>query len=202
MSFELPLQIIILRIIGLLLVGMVHGFVLVWAVTAMGDRGPSHDGRLTANPLAHAAPLGIVASVLSMVGWIRPLDLEPSELRHGRASLVGAVLLSLIVPVVLFMLLLQLRGLAVTSLPPSYSNVVNLALRVFAQMSLVFAVVNLLPLPPFAGGYLLQAAAPRLYELVQPRTTIIAVVLVVLAVVDRGTVFRMIEPTLRGLTGG
>lgn len=202
MSFELPLQIIILRIIGILLVGMVHGLVLVGLVTAMGDRGPRHDGRLTANPLAHAAPLGVVAAVFSMAGWIRQLDLDPGALRQGRGGLVAAVLISLAVPVVVFMLLLQLRGIVITTLPPSYSNSINLALRVFAQMSVVFAVVNLIPLPPFAGGYLLQAAAPRLHATVVPRTTIIAIALVVLAIIDRGAVFRMAEPMLRAFTGG
>ena len=202
MSFELPLQIIIIRIIGILLVGMVHGLTLVGMVTALGDRGPRHDGRLTANPLAHAAPLGVVAAVFSMAGWIRQLDLEPGELRHGRAGVVAAVLTSLAVPVVVFQVLLQLRGIVVTTLPPSYSNSINLALRTFAQMSLVFAVVNLIPLPPFAGGYLLQAAAPRLYKAVQPRATIIAIVLVGLAIIDRGAAFRMVEPTLRGFTRG
>lgn len=202
MSFELPLQIIILRIIGILLVGMVHGLVLVGLVTAMGDRGPRHDGRLTANPLAHAAPLGVVAAVFSMAGWIRQLDLDPGALRQGRGGLVAAVLISLAVLVVVFMLLLQLRGIVITTLPPSYSNSINLALRVFAQMSVVFAVVNLIPLPPFAGGYLLQAAAPRLHATVVPRTTIIAIALVVLAIIDRGAVFRMAEPMLRAFTGG
>lgn len=202
MSFELPLQIIIIRIIGLLLVGLVHALVLVGAVTALGDRGPRYEGRLSPNPLVHAAPLGIVVAVFTLGGWIRQLDLDPAQLRQGRVALAGAVLLSLVVPVIVFVLLLQLRGLAVVNLQPSYSNVINLGLRSFAEMSVVFAVMNLIPLPPFAGGYLLQAAAPKLYAAVQPRTTIIALVVVVLAVIDRGTVVRAATGSLvRALAG-
>lgn len=203
MSFELPLQIIILRIVGLLLVGMVHGVALVGMVSAMGDRGPRHDGRLTPNPLVHADPLGIVAAVFSMAGWIRQLDLDPAHLRTGRGGLAIAVLVSLAVPVIVFLALLQLRGLAVTTLPPSYSNVITLALRIFAEMSLVFAIINLVPLPPFAGGYLLQAAAPGAYRAIRPRATIIALVLVVLAIIDRGAIIRrVLDPLIGALTGG
>ncbi|MBE7733186.1 zinc metalloprotease [Devosia faecipullorum] len=201
MSFELPLQIIILRIIALLLVGMVHGVALVGMVTALGDRGARFEGRLSLNPLVHAAPLGIVAAVMSMAGWIRPLDIDPAHLRHGRAGLAGAVLVSLIVPMALFMALLQLRGLTIAYLPASYSNMINLALRICAQMSITFAIINLIPLPPFAGGYLLQALSQKLYAMVQPRTIIIALVLVGLAVLDRGAIFRAIEPYLRTFTG-
>ncbi|MCW5719528.1 MAG: hypothetical protein KIS86_00145 [Devosia sp.] len=201
MSFELPLQIILLRIVALLLVGMVHGAVLAGLVTALGDRGPRFEGRLSPNPLVHAAPLGIVAAVMSMAGWIRPLDIDPAHLRHGRASLAGAVLVSLMVPVVLFVALLHLRGLTIAYLPPSYSNMINLALRICAQMSVVFALVNLIPLPPFTGGYLLQAAAPRLYAAIEPRKTIIALILVGLAILDRGALFRAVEPFLRVVIG-
>lgn len=201
MSFELPLQIILLRIIALLLVGTVHGAVLVGMVTALGDRGPRFEGRLSLNPLVHAAPLGIVAAVMSMAGWIRPLDIDPTHLRHGRAGLAGAVLVSLIVPIILFMALLQLRGLTIVYLPPSYSNMINLALRICAQISIIFAIANLIPLPPFAGGYLLQAISQKLHATVEPRTTIIALVLVALAILDRGAAFRAVEPFLRTFTG-
>jgi len=202
LNFELPLQIIILRIIGLLLVGMVHGLALVALVTAQGDRGPRHDGRLTANPLAHAAPLGLLTAVFTLGGWIRPIDLDPQHLRYGRLGLVGAVVVSLVVPILVFLLLLQFRGLAVASLQPSYSNVVNLALRTFAEMSVVFAVLNLIPLPPLAGGYLLQAAAPRLYAAIRPRTLIVALVLMGLAIFDRGNTVRLLlDPLVRAVVG-
>jgi len=201
-SFELPLQIILLRILGLLLIGMVHALSLAAIVSMEGDRGPKFEGRLLPNPLVHAAPLGMVAAIFTMGGWIRPLDLDLGQLRHGRAGLVGAVLISLIVPIVVFVALLQLRGLVVGNLQPSYSNTINLALRTFAEMSVVFGAMNLIPLPPFAGGYLLQAASPQLFDAIKPRTAIIALVLVVLAIADRGTTVRMLlDPLIRAITG-
>ena len=192
MTFDISLQQILLRIVAFLVVSAVHGFALVGLLTAFGDRGPRFDGRLSLSPLAHVDPMGVITAICTLGGWIRPLQLDPAELRQGRLSLVLSVLGGLLAVVLVGMLLLQLRGVTVAFLPPSASNLINTWLVLLAQMSLVFAIMNLIPLPPFAGGYLLQAAAPRLFALVQKRTTIIAVVLMVLALIDRGAVVRLL----------
>ena len=192
MTFDISLQQILLRIVAFLVIGAVHGFALVGLLTAFGDRGPRFDGRLSLSPLAHLDPMGAITAICTLGGWIRPLQLDPAELRQGRVSLALSVLGGLLAVVVVGLILLQLRSLAVAVLPPSASNLINAWLILLAQMSLVFAIMNLIPLPPFAGGYLLQAAAPRLFALVQPRTTIIAVVLMVLALIDRGALVRQL----------
>ena len=192
MTFDISLQQILLRIVAFLVISAVHGFALVGLLTAFGDRGPRFDGRLSLSPLAHLDPMGAITAICTLGGWIRPLQLDPAELRQGRVSLALSVVGALLAVVVVGLILLQLRSLAVAVLPPSASNLINAWLILLAQMSLVFAIMNLIPLPPFAGGYLLQAAAPRLFALVQPRTTIIAVVLMVLALIDRGALVRQL----------
>lgn len=202
MTYDLSLQQILLRILTILIIGTVQGSVLVGLVSYFGDRGPRFDGRLSPNPLVHAAPLGIIVAICTLGGWIRPLQLDAGQLRNGRLSLVISVLASLVAVVILGLALLQLRGLAVAYLPPSSSNLVNNELRVLAHMSVVFAIMNLIPLPPFAGGYLLQAAAPQLFARVAAHTTVIALVITALALLDRGTVVRaLLEQPMRAITG-
>lgn len=202
MTYDLSLQQILLRIVTMLIIGTIQGGVLVAMVSYFGDRGPRYDGRLSPNPLVQADPLGIVFAVCTLGGWIRQLPLDPGQLRQGRLALVLSALASLLAVVLVGLALLQLRGLAVAHLPASTSNLINIELKLLAQMSVVYAIINLIPLPPFAGGYLLQAAAPRLHAAIAPRTTIIAVVLVGLALIDRGAVVRaVLDPLVRALTG-
>ena len=56
---------------------------------ALGDPGPRHDGRLTFNPFAHLDILGGISAVLFSVGWIKPIAIDPAELRPGRAGLAA-----------------------------------------------------------------------------------------------------------------
>lgn len=202
MTFDLSLQQILLRIVALLVVGAVHGLVLAGLAAAFGDRGPRFDGRLTANPFSHVDPLGMVVAVASLGGWIRPINIDPAQMRRGRLGLVIAVLLSLVAVIVVGQAVQPLRALTVATLPPSASNLINIWLQLFAQMSVVFALMNLIPLPPFAGGHLLQAIAPAIYEKVNARVTIIAVVFAVLALIDRGVMVRaVLGPLVRAITG-
>lgn len=202
MTYDLSLQQILLRIVAMLVIGTLHGVTLVGLVTLFGDRGPRFDGRLSPNPLVHVDAMGMIAAMATLGGWIRPLQLDPAQLRNGRLSLVVSVFASLLIVVIVALGLQQLRGLILTTLPPSSSNLINIWLQVLAQMSVVFAIINLIPLPPFAGGYLLQAVAPGLHAMIQPRTTIIAVVLLALALIDRGTMVRaVLGPVVKAVTG-
>lgn len=202
MTFDLSLQQILLRIVAVLVIGAIHGLALAGVAAAFGDRGPRFDGRVTANPFAHVDPLGVVVAVATLGGWIRPINIDPAELRQGRLSLVIAVLVSLAIVLVVGQILLPLRALTVATLPPSASNLINIWLQLFAQMSVVFAIMNLIPLPPFSGGHLLQALAPNLYAKALSRITIIAVVIAVLALIDRGAVVRaVLGPLVRAITG-
>ena len=110
---DFSLQQLVLRFIAIVFIAALHGFAVAAAACALGDPGPGHDGRLSLNPLAHLDVVGTASGVLFSVGWIRPIAVDPDELRVGRiglliivaagaaASLIGAIALRLLRPLVL-----------------------------------------------------------------------------------------------------
>lgn len=186
MTFDSSLPQILIRVLVMLVLTGMHGFALAGFARLFGDRGPGYDGRMTPNPFNHVEVLGVVAGVLTLWGWIRPMRIDAAELRGGRLALVATVVLSLVSVVALCLLLRLLREPAVAMLNPALSNQVTAVLQVLAEASIVFAVVNLLPLPPFTGMHILAAIAPRLMERLAPRSAQIGIVLLVVAILDRG----------------
>ena len=200
MTFDSSLPQILMRVLVMIVLTGMHGFALAGIARLFGDKGPGYDGRVTANPFNHLDVLGMVAGVLTLWGWIRPMRIDAAHLRGGRLGLVATVLLSLASVVVLCLLLRLLREPAVAMLNPALSNQVTAVLKLLAEASIVFAVVNLLPLPPFSGMHILAAISPRLMEMLAPRSAQIGIGLLVLAVIDRGaTTALLLRPLVNAL---
>jgi len=196
MTFDISLGQILMRALAMLVLTGLHGFALAGIARLFGDKGPGYDGRLTPNPFNHVAVLGVLAGIFTLWGWIRPMRIDAAELKGRRLGLVATVLLSLTSVVVVCLLLRLLREPAVTMLNPALSNQVTAWLQLLAEASIVFAIVNLLPLPPFTGMHLLAAIAPKLAEAAEARAALIGIALVVLAIIDRGQITAFL---LRGL---
>ena len=164
MLFDLTLQQTLLRVAAFLLIATVHGLALAGAARLLGDRGPQFDARLTASPLAHLDLLGLVSAIFFQLGWIKPIAIDPAQLRTGRRGLVMCVLLSLTVVLFLAGLLPPLRNVALTTLPYTLSLNLVLFINTTVQLAAWFVVFNLLPLPPLTGAHFLLAARPEWRE--------------------------------------
>lgn len=160
--FDLSLQQILLRAGAFLVVIAIHGLALAGIARVLGDRGPGYDGRLTPSPLSHLDLIALVGAVLFRLGWIRPIAIDPAQLRLGRFGLVVCVIGSLAMTLVAVALLQKLRIIAITTLPAGGADVVTNLLATTGQLGVWFAILNLLPLPPLTGAHLLVAIAPRL----------------------------------------
>src|SRR5262249_38132215 len=88
---DYSLQQLVLRLVAMVFLAAVHGLAVAGAACALGDPGPRYDGRLTPHPLSHLDVLGTLAGVFS-AGWIKPIAIDPAELRTGRVGLVLVVL--------------------------------------------------------------------------------------------------------------
>lgn len=201
MTFELTLSSILMRVLAFLTITALHGLFLAGSARLLGDRGPGYDGRLHAGPFGHLDVLGMVTAVLTLWGWIRPMRIDAPELRGGRWGLVACVLISLAALVGTCIMLQLLRAPAVAMLPPSLSNQIVGFLNVLGPMSIVFAVVNLLPLPPLTGGHLLAAFAPALHALAMSRVAILSLAMCGFGLLDRGAIVASaLRPLLRALS--
>jgi Zn-dependent protease len=144
-----------------------HGLV----ARRLGDPTAAQLGRLTLNPLKHIDPLGTVVLPLllavshagAIFGWAKPVPVNYAKLRNPRRDMV---LVALAGPGMNF--LLALVGAAILGLtmsvagdPPS-----NAALLVaknafnFIGINIFLGVFNLLPVPPFDGGHVLEGLLP------------------------------------------
>lgn len=179
--YTLSLQQLLARFAALLVIFAVHGWAVATATVALGDPGPKYDGRRTLNPFAHLDLVGALGVLLFSLGWIRPIAIDPRELRSRWAPVLVA--LAGIGSTIVLVLLLRLAApLAVTQMEGSVSQGVSVFISNTIGLGLWFALFNLLPIPPLTGGLFLMAVAPRGWALgsrFQLYTTLGLVLLVV-----------------------
>jgi Zn-dependent protease len=157
---DLTLQQLVLRLLAYVFIAAVHGFAVAATAVAMGDHGPRHDGRLRLNPLAHLDMVGTASGVLFSVGWIRPIAVDPFELRLGRIGLTIVVAAGAAATLISAMALRMVRPLLLPLLPDTASATMFALIEIIGELSGWFALINILPLPPLTGAHLLGVAAP------------------------------------------
>ena len=188
-----------LRLCALVFIAGVHGAAVAGTAVAMGDAGPRHDGRLSLNPFAHLDILGSISAVLLSVGWIKPIAIDPAGLRVGRVGLVLVVIVGAAATLLSALALRLARPMLLPLLPDTASSVVFALIETTGQLSLWFALLNLLPVPCLTGGHLLTAVAPQWRNVFWRSKLVAAVLLALLAAT--GSVTGLLAPAYRMLAG-
>jgi Zn-dependent protease len=178
---DFTLQQLVLRLCALLFIAGVHGAAVAGTAVALGDQGPRHDGRLSFNPFAHLDILGSMSGVLFSVGWIRSIAIDPAELRYGRAGLVLVVIAGTAATLLSALALRLLRPIILPLLPDTASAAVFALIETTGQLSLWFALANLLPVPCLTGGHLLTAVVPQWRDVFRRSRPFAAVLLAIFA---------------------
>jgi hypothetical protein len=188
---DYTLQQFVLRLLAMVFIAAVHGFAVAGTACALGDPGPRHDGRLTANPLPHLDVLGALSGVFS-VGWIRPIAIDPALLRFGRAGLVLVVIAGAAATLASVAILRMVRPHLLPLLPDTTSALAFAVIETIGEVSLWFVLVNVLPLPLLTGAHLVVAIVPGAREGVRRVQPYAAVALAALAVT--GLAARALAP--------
>jgi len=163
---DLTLQQLVLRLIAYVFIAAVHGLAVAAVAIAMGDQGPRYDGRLRFNPVTHLDIIGTASGVLFSVGWIRPIAIDPVQLRLGRVGLVIVVAAGAAATLLSALALRLVRPFLLPLLPDTASVTAFALIEVVGELSVWFALINILPLPPLTGAHLLVAAAPACEKLI------------------------------------
>lgn len=146
-------QTLLLRLVAALLIAAMHGSATALVAGWMGDRGPQYDGRLSLNPFIQLDAFGLISQILFRIGWSKPAGVDPAALKGGRWGLAAVILGGLLGVLALGMAGWWLRPVAVGLLGGgSEAVVLSGFLEILAEMSVWFALANLVPLPPFAAG--------------------------------------------------
>ena len=196
---DVTLQQVVLRLCALLFIAAVHGVAVAVTAVALGDQGPRHDGRLTLNPFRHLDIFGTISGALFSVGWIRPMSIDPAELRSGRVGLVLVVIAGAAATLLSALALRLVRPLLLPLLPDTASAAVFALIETTGQLSLWFALANLLPVPCLTGGHLLTAIVPQWRDVFRRSRPFAAVLLAIFAAT--GLVTGWLAPAYRVLAG-
>lgn len=169
---------------ALLLIFTWRGFIQATTARLMGDRSAADEGFMSLNPLAHVdftglmiilggfvvagtfmpnIPRILIMLVLVMLGvrWTYPVVFDDGQFKHYR---LGGIITSLSGPLAHFVLGAIVIIAAPFILNPSLSTPTLIALKGIIQytleISLIFGVMDLIPLPPFDGGRVLRYILP------------------------------------------
>lgn len=165
-SFNTWLQETLYFLPALLIALSVHEFAHAYVAYKLGDRSQKALGRLTLSPLAHIDPIGFIFMLIFKFGWGKPVMVDDRNFTHRRkatmlVSLAGPlsnVLLALIFTVVLK--LLDVFGALNVMANSNVGQILTIMLFYAIQFNMVFAVFNLIPLPPFDGSKVLYYFLP------------------------------------------
>ena len=140
----------LLSLPGILIALTFHEMAHAFAADSMGDPTPRLAGRLTLNPLKHIDPIGFIAMLILRFGWAKPVPVNPLNFKDKKK---GIILVSL--AGILTNLLLAFLGMLFFTFVVAFgidNEYLSLILWYNCTYNTVFAVFNLLPIPPLDGS--------------------------------------------------
>lgn len=160
-------------IIPLVIAIVFHEVAHGWVARLLGDRTAHDQRRLSLNPLRHVDPFGTVVLPMMLAlakapvfGWAKPVPVNPSRLRNPRFGMMAVAIAgpatNLLLALVAAVLLGGMAAWSGGALPSGgagafvFANVFN-----FLLINVFLALFNLLPVPPFDGGHIVQGLLPR-----------------------------------------
>jgi len=152
--YDLDLPTLLAKLVILLVGFPIHELAHAWVAYRLGDNTAKHQGRLTLNPLKHLDPLGSLLLLVSVIGWAKPVPVNPYNLRYGPR--VGHAIVSAAGP------LSNLLMAALIAVPwrlglfaGASAGVARFAI-IFVGVNVALFLFNLIPLAPLDGNSVLS----------------------------------------------
>lgn len=143
----------ILLSIPLLYSIIIHELAHGWVAYKLGDPTAMRLGRLSLNPLRHLEPVGTLMLFVFGFGWAKPVPVDFGYLREGRKGFILVSAAGIIANTLLAFAAFFLNRV----LTPSPSGMLAPLLYYLAQVNIMLAAFNLIPIPPLDGSKILMA---------------------------------------------
>lgn len=158
-------------VVAIILHELCHGVAAAW----LGDDTARRAGRLTLNPVPHIDPFGSIVlpamgalAGLPIVGYAKPVPIDPSRLRRPRrdmliVSLAGPAcnLVLCVIAAVVCRWLVRNGAPLVSSFGAAGPDLLVQVVFAFAVVNLLLGLFNLLPIPPLDGSAVIEPFLPR-----------------------------------------
>ena len=131
----------------------IHEFAHAWTAHKFGDDTAKSMGRLTLNPIAHIDLIGtIILPLIAHFGWAKPVPVNFNVLNRGQILLVAIAgpLSNIFLAIILVA--------AYHVLPLENMPRLEYFLVIAILLNIVFAVFNLIPIPPLDGSRIVYAS--------------------------------------------
>jgi len=139
---------------------IIHELAHGWVAYKMGDPTAKWLGRLTLDPRKHLDPIGTIALFLIGFGWAKPVPVNFNNLREERKGLIFVSAAGIAANTILaFLSILLLRLVA-----PAPNTPVFFLFYYAAQINIMLAAFNLIPIPPLDGSKILMGFTSRRFQ--------------------------------------
>ena len=176
----------IFRIPALLIALTIHEYAHARIAVWLGDDTPRILGRLTLNPLAHLDPFGLIMLWLFKFGWAKPVPINPNNFKDWKKGTTLVALAGPIANVIVALIAALVYGILAKM--HLLSSGVAIVLQFTYSYNIIFAVFNLIPLPPLDGSKVLVNLLPGrqayMFERIEPYAPFILLGLVYFNIIN------------------
>jgi Zn-dependent protease len=139
---------------------IIHELAHGWVAFRMGDPTAKLTGRLTWNPLKHLDPIGTIMLFIFGFGWAKPVPVNFGYIENTRKGLVLISSAGIIAN--FFLAFFSFFIYRVLSPPPS--SPAAQVIFYMAQINIILASFNLIPIPPLDGSKILMGVSSQRFQ--------------------------------------
>ncbi len=156
----------LVRAIVLLTAIPIHESAHALVASKLGDNTAKHQGRISMNPAVHFDLFGSICMIVAGIGWAKPVPINPYNFKGNRkvgmaiSAAAGPIsnLLIALISVILYKVFLYSGGFDPSN---SLLNTLALIFSYMANINIVLAIFNLIPVPPFDGSRIFNLFLPE-----------------------------------------